>query len=477
MDHTEIENGVHLEVLGTCMTNTTPNSQHTATVQYKHLWSFAQEAALIAVCEKSPKDACYYLIDDPERRAKRIAANYADLYFKSSDKSKGNLQFYWVALAAFVVKDIVEAYRFAREEVLQREWKDVASAFRNSSLADIGSLMSSGSSPYQHVMRTYAALAKGNLWLFMDIYPWLWFFMEYGINRDGSLNKTRLDACLGERNLATFQIQSKTAVEELPFGPEWLGRLSGRLSADPVYKKAGSYFDTPPSWSQDGGYGQYTAATQLAHSYCKAHVKEYDNGYRTPASPYWGKFKEAYFVMESEHIELSRVAKDSAAIAEIVKARQFKVTGEIRQAYAKIIEEHSTSDKNEKFNNQKKELAIIAQHEQVNVLQPLIYNDPELKKTMDMNHEFSRLTGGWLSPQFKVIYSFAPKTNDPNLQTIFDAPDGLKDRFTGAKKSLPNKDDRMEFVAQIAKDFNRLMSKYRPYMEDELRKIQGWLNA
>ena len=130
-----------------------------------------------------------------------------------------------------------------------------------------------------------------------------------------------------------------------------------------------------------------------------------------------------------------------------------------------------------KFNNQKKELAIIAQHEQVNVLQPLIYNDPELKKTMDMNHEFSRLTGGWLSPQFKVIYSFAPKTNDPNLQTVFDAPDGLKDRFTGAKKSLPNKDDRMEFVNKIAKKFNGLMSTDLPYMEGELRKIQGWLNA
>ncbi len=107
----------------------------------------------------------------------------------------------------------------------------------------------------------------------------------------------------------------------------------------------------------------------------------------------------------------------------------------------------------------------------------VIYNDPELKKTMDMNHEFSRLTGGWLSPQFKVVYGFLPKTDDPKLQTIFDVPDGVKDRFTEAKKSLPNKEDRMEFVAQIAKKFNGLMSTDLAYMEGELRKIQGWINA
>ena len=311
MSDTTIEKGVSIEVLGTCMTNAKPDSQHDAKVEYKHLWSFAQQAALIAVSEKSEGDGCYHLITDPERRAKRIAANYADLYFKSAQKSGGKLQFYWVALAAFVVKDIVEAYRFAREEVLQDEWHDSGSVVRNSSLSEMGSLAMSNDSPYQHVVRTYAALAKGNLWLFMDIYPWLWFFLEYGINPDGSLNTTRLNACLPERDSDTFQEASKGAVEELPFGPAWLSRLGSRLTADPVYKTAGEFFNVAPTWSEDGGYGQHLAASAEANRYCKIHAKAYDNGFRTPPSKYWSKFKQAYFVMDSEHIELWRLVKDS----------------------------------------------------------------------------------------------------------------------------------------------------------------------
>jgi hypothetical protein len=87
----------------------------------------------------------------------------------------------------------------------------------------------------------------------------------------------------------------------LPFGPNWMGRLSARLKADPVHKAAGERFTVSASWSPDGGYGQQTAAAMQAHSYCRAHVKEHDGGYRTPLSGYWGKFKEAYYIMEAEH--------------------------------------------------------------------------------------------------------------------------------------------------------------------------------
>ena len=120
----------------------------------------------------------------------------------------------------------------------------------------------------------------------------------------------------------------------------------------------------------------------------------------------------------------------------------------------------------------------IAEQEQINVLQPLIYNDPALTATMNMNHRFSRMTGGWLSPQFKVIYSFSPSgKSDPTLETVFDPPTGMTDRFKMKIKSLPDQADRMKFVRKIALDFNRLMSEKRGYMDQELRKIQGWLNA
>ena len=160
-----------------------------------------------------------------------------------------------------------------------------------------------------------------------------------------------------------------------------------------------------------------------------------------------------------------------------MNARRFQVTAEIDKAYKNIISQATTRDRDKKFNLQELELSSIAKHEQINVLQPLIYNDPKLKETMDINHRFSRLTGGWISPQFKVVYRALPKTDDPALETVFDVPKGVIDHFSGAKKSLPNHEDRMEFVAQIAKKFNGLMLNKKTYMEDELRKIHAWQNA
>ena len=474
MTNAKLDTGETIEVLGTCKTNTTPDSQHTAKVEYHHLWSYAQQAALIAVSEKNSMDGSYRLIADPERRAKRIAGHYAALYFKSAEKSNNKIQFRWPALAAFVVKDIVEAYRFAREDVLQREWKDVASTARNSSMADIGSLMMTDTSPYQHAIRTYAALAKGNLWLFMDIYPWLWFFLEYGINPDATLNRKRLDACLPQRNWQTFQKESKTAVEELPYGPNWMGRLSARLQGDIVYKKAGESFNVNTSWSPDDGYGQHTVAASQAHLYCRAHVKEWDNGYRTPLSGYWGKFQEAYYIMESEHTELSRMAQDHTALKTLVKLRNFEVTEAVMATFRHLRNEFDQDNKINKQQLQIKELVSIADQEQKNVLQPLIYNDALLKQTMDTNHKFSRLTGGWISPKFKVIYRASATNDDPELEAVFDAPSNLLDQLTGTSKSLPNVEDRMRFVEQIAKKFNLLMLNRRPYMDGELRKIAAW---
>lgn len=471
------EKGVSIESLGKCTTNTRVGSQHDAQVEYSHLWSYAQQAALIAVSDKSSVDGCYHLITDPERRAKRIAAHYAWLYFESAKKSKDQVQFYWPALAAFVVKDIVEAYRFTREEVLHREWKDIASFFRNSIPADLGSLMMTNDTPYQHALRTYSALAKGNLWLFMDIYPWLWFFLEYGINSDGSLNKKRLDSCLPERNWNTFQKASKEAIEELPYGPNWMSRLKARLDGDPVFKKAKEYFDLAPDTTTAGGYGRQSAAAYAAHQYCRSKVRTYDNGYRTPLSGYWGRFQQAFYVMESEHVELGRIAADSKAIAALVTIRSFASTKAMSDTYRHLTDEGATDNAVEKIVHQKNELVAIAEQEQINILQPLIYDDGLLKDTMDTNHSISRLTNGWLSPKFKVVYSAGARSPGSDLEAVFDEAHTIIERFSRTSKSLSNSTDRMAFVEQIAKKFNHLMGTRRLYMDGELRKIGKWLTA
>lgn len=161
----------------------------------------------------------------------------------------------------------------------------------------------------------------------------------------------------------------------------------------------------------------------------------------------------------------------------IINIRKFTVTPEIQKAYAYLRAQHKTSDRASIQTAKEEELAITAQHEQLNVLQPLIYDDPKLRTTMDSNHKFSRWSGGKLSPEFKVVFAFNPHIKDQSLQAIFDVPKGVKDRYLGSRKSLPNRKDRMGFVAEIATKFNRLMQDQLPYMEDEMRKIRGWMNA
>ena len=225
------------------------------------------------------------------------------------------------------------------------------------------------------------------------------------------------------------------------------------------------------------GYRAHAAAAYSAHAYVKQNATSYDNGYRVPPSKYWNKFKEAYYVMESERIELKRMAADAGATAKLVKLRNFKVTPAVRKTYELLIGEASIQNKGDKFKQQQLELQEIAKQGQINVLQPLIYEDTKLAETMAMNHKYSRLTGGWLSPQFKVVFSANAKTNDSKLEAVFDAPTGAWDQAFGSRKVFTNKDDRMVFVGKIADRFNKLMKEERSYMDSELRKIHGWLNA
>jgi hypothetical protein len=46
-------------------------------------------------------------------------------------------------------------------------------------MVNMGSMAMTNHPSYQHTIRTYSALAKGNLWHFMNIYRWLGFIIIY----------------------------------------------------------------------------------------------------------------------------------------------------------------------------------------------------------------------------------------------------------------------------------------------------------
>jgi hypothetical protein len=76
--------------------------------------------------------------------------------------------------------------------------------------------------------------------------------------------------------------------------------------------------------------------------------------YRTPLSGYWGKFQEAYYIMESEHTELERMAGEQDSIVAVVSLRDFQMTEAIIKTYAYLIIEFATKSADDKLTMQKK---------------------------------------------------------------------------------------------------------------------------
>lgn len=433
------------EPIGTTPTNSTVGSKHKAVVDFKHLWSLSQQESLRLVSNKDGKGV-YRLDPDPEVRAQRIAGAYADLYFKSKQLSRGKLQFYWAALAAFVVKDIYYAYKYTREEVLK-------GGFVNASGDTVAGA-------YEHALRAYAALAKGNIWLYMDIHTWMGFVLDWGLKEDGSVDAALINAAAPARNWSTYQEQSKVAVQWLPFGRDWLSSCKSFVQGDPIHADAQQHI-------LDDRY----VRTALA--------KEPPTPFRLPQSRYWSRFGGANDVLSAYRTEMLRVCADTAALAKLEKVRNFACTPQIVQAYGfysemAALDPSDPTKRSARRDKQQAELIAVAKHEQLNVLQPVIYDDAELKETLDLNHQVGRRFGETFAKYAELVFSAKEKTADADQIIRFDPPSGAWDRVAGSNKSLATSSHRMDFVASIAKKFNLLMTSERVYMEDQLKIIRGW---
>lgn len=468
-----------IEVLGKTQTQPASGAQHDATVDGPHLWSYAQEAALLAVSERKQGADHYTLITSPERRSMRIAANYADLYFASAEKTNKKMQFYWCGLAAFVVKDIKFAYQYVRENVLKGNW-------RSWSGPTVGSMaLSHGSTPFEHALRTYDGLNKGNLWLFQDIFPSLWFYLTYAVTKDGQSTPARVDQYASTRNWNTYQTQAKQAIEQLPFNRPWMGRLKSWLAADPVYAQASDRYQQA---LQTSAMSTTAPARFAANSYMKQHQAQLasnDHGFMAPPSNFWPNFAEPYTILDEMRREWTRLANDGAAAARLDRVKLFPTTADMRQAFTNYTQQMNALNDAQRKNLQQTELVVVARQEQLNVLQPLIYDDQKLKETLDLNHYMSRNLGEWASAPIRVVFSAEASTDDESLRIDFDPSEGVmdstgrlfRDMFGKPKKSLSDPADRMDYVNKIAAKFNKLMDRRRPYMEAQLRIIAGGLGA
>ena len=186
----------------TVTTNDIENSCFKVQCNCAEWWQIYQQRAYVRLSNPSGKapapgsiNTQYRLEDFYEHRAKRIAATYAQIYLEQEGgdpQKKG--RFYWMGLGAFASKT-------------------VAGIFSNWGVI-VGHNVPVSRFKSAHV------LAKGNLWLFMDIAPWHWGYA----NDPNSFNK-----CKGERSSDKFTVPAvKKAMMALPWSAEALGPM-GKL--------------------------------------------------------------------------------------------------------------------------------------------------------------------------------------------------------------------------------------------------------
>jgi hypothetical protein len=105
----------------------------------------------------------------------------------------------------------------------------------------------------------------------------------------------------------------------------------------------------------------------------------------------------------------------------------------------------------------------LARHEQVNILQAILYNDPQMQDALAKN-QFA-----WAIGFPSGVYMEIQLT----LSAQCKAKDGWTSFFSNARSAkLWVAEERMVFVKRAANSFDELLkSRQRPYVEESLRKI------
>lgn len=147
------------------------------------------------------------------------------------------------------------------------------------------------------------------------------------------------------------------------------------------------------------------------------------------------------------------------------KIRNLGASQYIRPAFnaTKKFEKLGSTKKNERKVQQKINLMQLANHEQREVLQKIIYQKSNFKAGLALA-EIGR--GKMSIPELQMIYTSEVDTDDPDLKNI--APDDIK---------LADITKRMDWIEDVAEQFIELMNgEKRGKVEGEIVKIAGWIN-
>jgi len=136
----------------------------------------------------------------------------------------------------------------------------------------------------------------------------------------------------------------------------------------------------------------------------------------------------------------------------------FKANSYILEAF-NTIDKFEQSGIDERPDIQLKSLLIIADHEQLKILQPLIYEDYAFQKTLDLQ----TLTEG--IPCFPLRSAAFSNACDVENEE-------LREQMT--EGDLYNSDDRMNFILKIAEKYHLLMQSQIEHMESSIASLSTW---
>lgn len=183
-------------------TNQNENSCTTAQCDCKTFYELHQQTA-IKLLSNHVKDNHYKLEPGYEARARRIAAIYAKTFLETGYYGNSNLvgRFYWMGLGAFASKTMAMVFK-ANRSVLGYNSSDAIE------VVYIGGTL--------NIRESLNVLAKGNLWLAMDIIPW---HLAWAQDKEG------FKKCMNSRDFKEFK-NLKPAIDSLP----WSGSVPKILS-------------------------------------------------------------------------------------------------------------------------------------------------------------------------------------------------------------------------------------------------------
>jgi len=144
--------------------------------------------------------------------------------------------------------------------------------------------------------------------------------------------------------------------------------------------------------------------------------------------------------------------------------KNFRPSEYIKQGFELVKRIESTQDDRKASDLRMKQLLAVANHEQLEVLQPLIYEDPLFAKWTWRQREWWTLRK--ISPEFQLSFSYTCEAEEDSLRS--DAPDTMV---------VEDFASRMDWILTAANKFHTLMLEHELYMLGQLNMIATWVKS